>query len=126
MKAKDFLLSLNKYSANIRSLESEINILRSFGEREAVQKSENQLCEIRKLRYDTFCKIRAALKELSPIHHDILLMRFVGIDHDGSGELKTMTLQEIADHYNKEYTWVTTTQGRALKCLQQVIDETEQ
>lgn len=125
MNAKDFLLSLNKYSMDIRNIESEINILRSFGEREAVQQAENQLCEIRKMRLDTFCKIKAVLKKLTPIYHDVLLMRFVGVDNDGSGKLKTMTLQEIADRYKKEYTWVTTTQGRALKRLQQIIDEAD-
>ena len=125
MNAKDFLLSLNKYSMDIRNMESEINILWSFGEREAVQQAENQLQELRKIRLDTLCKVRSALDKLSPTQHDVLLMRFVGVDNDGSGKLKTMTLQEIADRYKKEYTWVTTTQGRALKRLQQIIDEAD-
>lgn len=106
-------------------MESEINIWRSYREEELLRKAERHLDIKRQIRNETVCKVRTALKKLSPTEHDVMTMRFIGIDHDGSGELKTMTLQEIADHYDKEYTWVTTTQGRALKKLQQMIDRGE-
>jgi hypothetical protein len=33
------------------------------------------------------------------------------------------SLQEIADHYGKEYGWATTTHGRALKSVQDILDK---
>ncbi len=124
MDAKEYLRRLNNCSKNIKNLENEINILRSFGEIEPLQKAERLLDKKRKERYKIFLQITTALRKLtSPIEYDILLKRFVGLDNDDSGELKTMTLQEIADYYKKEYTWVTTMQGRGLKHLQQIIDE---
>lgn len=125
MKAKEYLLRLSKLNFEIKNIESEIDIWRSYGEEELLRKAEKQLDIKRQIRNETVCKIRSKLKKLSPTENDVMTMRFIGIDHDGSGELKTMTLQEIADHYNKEYTWVTTTQGRALKKLQQMIDRGE-
>ena len=41
----------------------------------------------------------------SPTEYNILHMRYI----------QYLSLQEIADHYNRDYGWVTTTHGRALK-----------
>lgn len=41
----------------------------------------------------------------SPTEYNILHLRYI----------QYLSLQEIADHYNREYGWVTTTHGRALK-----------
>lgn len=125
MKAKDYLLNLSKFNIEIENLESEIVVWRSFEEEKSLRKAEKQLETKRKLRSDALHKMIESLKKLPPIECNVLTMRFVGVDNDGSGKLKTMTLQEIADHYKKEYTWVTTTQGRALKHLQQIIDRGE-
>lgn len=48
----------------------------------------------------------------SPIEYNILHMRYI----------QFKDLQEIADHYSKEYGWATTTHGRALKHLQIILD----
>jgi uncharacterized protein YfbU (UPF0304 family) len=49
----------------------------------------------------------------SPIEYDILHKRYI----------QFRDLQDIADHYGKEYGWATTTHGRALKHLQVILDE---
>jgi hypothetical protein len=46
----------------------------------------------------------------SPIEYDILHRIYI----------QYMTLQEVADHYGKEYGWATTTHGRALKGVQRI------
>jgi hypothetical protein len=48
----------------------------------------------------------------SPIEYDILHKRYI--------QLKD--LQEIADHYGRDYSWVTTTHGRGLRHLQTILD----
>ncbi len=46
----------------------------------------------------------------SPIEYDIL--HRIYIQH--------MSLSDVADHYGKEYGWITTTHGRALKSVQEI------
>ena len=48
----------------------------------------------------------------SPTEYNVLHMRYI----------QYMSLQEIADHYNRDYGWVTTTHGRALKSVQEVMN----
>jgi hypothetical protein len=48
----------------------------------------------------------------SPIEYNLLHMRYI----------QYISLQEIADHYNRDYGWATTTHGRALKSVQAVMD----
>lgn len=48
----------------------------------------------------------------SPTEYDILHKRYI----------QFMTLQEIADAYNRDYTTITTTHGRALKNVQNILD----
>lgn len=51
----------------------------------------------------------------SPTEYNILHMRYI----------QYLSLQEIADHYNRDYGWVTTTHGRALKSVQVLLDRKE-
>lgn len=46
----------------------------------------------------------------SPIEYNLLHMRYI----------QYISLQEIADHYNRDYGWATTTHGRALKSVQKI------
>lgn len=48
----------------------------------------------------------------SPTEYDVLHRRYI----------QFLSLQEIADHYRKDYGWATTTHGRALKSLQEILD----
>ena len=49
----------------------------------------------------------------SPIEYNVLHMRYI----------QYMSLQEIADHYNRDYGWATTTHGRALKSVRKVMSK---
>lgn len=49
----------------------------------------------------------------SPTEYDVLHRRYI----------QFLSLQEIADHYRKDYGWATTTHGRALKSLQSILDK---
>lgn len=48
----------------------------------------------------------------SPMEYKLLHDRYI----------KFMSLQEIADKYNKEYSWATTTHGRAIKNVEAILD----
>ncbi len=120
---KDYIHRIGEYNTDIRNLEKEIEMWKSLGEKVSLQRAEKRLQEKKELRRIALDRIVKALNKISPIEHDVLLMRFIGIDCDGSGELKTMTLQEIAERCKKSYTWVTTVQNRALEHLQKIFDE---
>jgi hypothetical protein len=49
----------------------------------------------------------------SPIEYNILHMRYI----------QFMDLQSIADRFNREYGWATTTHGRAIASVQRILDE---
>lgn len=49
----------------------------------------------------------------NPTEYNVLHKRYI----------QFLSLQEIADDYNKEYSWVTTTHGRALKNVQTLLDK---
>lgn len=48
----------------------------------------------------------------SPIEYNILHMRYI----------QYMEFQEIADHFKQQYTWATTTHGRALKSVEKKLN----
>lgn len=50
----------------------------------------------------------------SPIEYDVLHRRYI----------QFLSLQEIADHYGRDYGWATTTHGRAVKNVQGILDGT--
>ena len=59
-------------------------------------------------------KVIGVLEQLySPTEYKILHMRYI----------QYMSLSDIAERLNREYTWVTTTHGRALKNVQKIIDK---
>ena len=49
----------------------------------------------------------------SATEYNVLHMRYI----------QYLSLQEIADHYHRDYGWVTTTHGRALKSVQDILDK---
>jgi hypothetical protein len=58
-------------------------------------------------------KVIQTIEQLdSATEYNILHMRYI----------QYKSLQDIADHYGKDYGWATTTHGRALKNVQVVID----
>ena len=61
---------------------------------------------------DTKRDVTQTIEKLhSPIEYSVLHMRYI----------QFKTLQEIADHYDRDYGWATTTHGRALKSVQAIL-----
>lgn len=59
-------------------------------------------------------EVIATIEKLdSPTEYNVLHKRYI----------QFMTLQEIADSYNRDYGWATTTHGRALKNVQGLLDK---
>ena len=63
---------------------------------------------------DTKMEVIAVIEQVdSPIEYNLLHMRYI----------QYVDLQGIADHYGKEYGWATTTHGRAIKSVQDILDK---
>lgn len=63
---------------------------------------------------DTKKKVIQTIEQLdSATEYNVLHMRYI----------QYLSLQDIADHYHKDYGWATTTHGRALKSVQNILDE---
>lgn len=66
----------------------------------------DNLIEVKKKVIETIERLDSATE------YNVLHMRYI----------QFKDLQEIADHYGYEYGWATTTHGRALKSLQEILD----
>lgn len=84
---------------------------------DAVVKCVDMETEIDKLideLIDTKKKVIETIESLySPTEYKILHLRYI----------QCISLTEIADTLNREYTWVTTTHGRALKNVQKILNK---
>ena len=86
---------------------------------DAVEKCVDMETEINSL-IDTLIDVKKdviqTIEKLdSPVEYDVLHRRYI----------QYISLQDIADHYHKDYGWATTVHGRALKSLQEILDERE-
>lgn len=83
---------------------------------EAVEKCVDAEYEINSLidkLIDTKKEVIQTIEKLdSATEYDVLHRRYI----------QYISLQEIADHYHKDYGWATTVHGRALKSLQAILD----
>lgn len=83
---------------------------------EAVERCVDMEAEINSLvdrLIDVKKEVVATIEQVeNPTEYNLLHMRYI----------QKMDLQEIADRYGKEYTWATTTHGRALKSVQEILD----
>ena len=62
---------------------------------------------------DTKKEVIQTIEKLdSATQYNILHMRYI----------QDISLQDIADHYGKDYGWATTTHGRALQSVQKILD----
>lgn len=63
---------------------------------------------------DTKKEVIQTIEQLdSATEYNVLHMRYI----------QYLSLQDIADHYNRDYGWATTTHGRALKSVQEMLDK---
>lgn len=84
---------------------------------DAVEKCVDMEAEINSLidsLIETKKEVIQTIEKLdSPVEYDVLHRRYI----------QYISLQDIADHYHKDYGWATTVHGRALKSLQEILDE---
>lgn len=73
---------------------------------------ENEISERIGLMIETRRKVIATIERLNPTEYDMLHKIYV----------QRMTLDDVAAIYGKTYSWATTVHGRALKHLQEVLD----
>lgn len=83
---------------------------------EAVERCVDMEAEINSLvdrLIDVKKEVVATIERVeNPTEYNVLHMRYI----------QKMDLLDIADRYGKEYTWATTTHGRALKSVQEILD----
>lgn len=137
MDARAFLKQVEKIDAKIRNKLIEQQQWRDIAlcvtantEGEKVQSSgaKSKMAEAIDRCVDMESEINALIDELidtkktviatieqvdSPIEYDVLHKVYI----------QYMTFQEVADHFGKEYGWVTTTHGRAKKSVQDILDK---
>lgn len=137
MEAKDFLKQVKRLDTRIRNKLIEQQQWRDIalgitanmeGERvqssgaktkmaDAVERCVDMEAEIDSLvdeLVDTKKEVIQTIEQLrSTTEYNVLHMRYI----------QFKSLQEIADHYGKEYGWATTTHGRALKSVQDILDK---
>lgn len=86
---------------------------------DAVERCVDMEAEIDRLidKYiDQKKKVLQVIERLdSPIEYNLLHMRYI----------QHKSLQDIADHYHREYGWATTTHGRAVSKVQSIMDRKE-
>lgn len=58
-------------------------------------------------------EVISVIEQLNEIHYDVLHKIYV----------QNFTFQDVADDYGKSYSWATSIHGRALKNLQNILDE---
>jgi hypothetical protein len=70
-------------------------------------------------------EVIAVIEQLkNPTEYDLLHKVYIGIvDHESGKTIKYMTLDEVADLYDKSHSWATTVHGRALQHVQEILDE---
>lgn len=76
---------------------------------EEVQKIDKRIYELLKEKQEVI----NVIEQLNEIHYDVLHKIYV----------QNFTFQDVADDYGKSYSWATSIHGRALKNLQNILDE---
>ena len=138
MNAKDFLLQVKKLDKLIENKLAEVQRWKEIANNttvnmsgERVQSSgnhdtvENAICTYLDLEkeinqridelIDKKKEILDVIEQLNATEYDILHKIYV----------QDFTLQEVASLYDRRYEWATTMQGRALKHVQNILDERE-
>lgn len=138
MNAKDFLLQIRKLDRMIENKQIEVQQLKELAENtspsmsgERVQATGNphkiadatgKYIDLEREilhRVDDLvnarCEVIAVIEQLNAVEYDILHKIYV----------QNLTFYDVADYYDKTYSWATTVHGRALKQVQNILDGRE-
>ena len=136
MTAKEFLLQIRKLDKLIENKMAEAQQLREMANntsvdmsRERVQSSGNHdvtanaICAY----LDLDAEIARRLDELIAAKKDVInvIEQLNATEYDILHKIyvQGFTLQEVASLYDRRYEWATTTQGRALKHVQMILNK---
>lgn len=138
MKAKDFLKQLKKLDKMIENKMIEFTQWRSIatgttaqmgGERVQSSGSQQKMADAIDRYVDIENEIDKFIDKLIDKKKDVISV----IEHLNATEydilhkvyVQYFTLDEVADYYDKTYSWATTVHGRALKNVQKILNERE-
>ena len=136
MKAKEYLQQLKKLDVLIANKLIEVDQWKSIasgttansdGERVQASGSQQKMADAVVKYMDIQAELDAdidrfintkmdvirTIEKLNPTEYDLLHMIYV----------QYLTLDDVADKYDKSYSWATTVHGRALKQVQRILDE---
>lgn len=136
MNAKEFLQQIKKLNRLIENKLIEVRQLKEIANNaagnmtgEKVQATKNPqriaeaICKYVDLEneinadidrlIDTRKNVIGVIEQLNPTEYDIIHKIYV----------QNLTLQDVADKYDKTYSWVTTVHGRALKNVQKILNK---
>ncbi|MGN0472229.1 MAG: hypothetical protein ACI4F8_05235 [Lachnospiraceae bacterium] len=70
-------------------------------------------------------EVISTIEQLPPTEYDVLHKVYIGIivSDDDPKMVRYLSLEEVADMYKKSYPWATSVHGRALKHVQDILDE---
>lgn len=138
MRAKDFLRQIQKLDAMIKNKIIEAEQWKAIasgktaqmgGERVQSSSSQQKMADAI-ARYvdmedeinrcidrliDAKKEVIGVIEQLEAVEYDLLHMVYV----------QNLTLYDAADRFDKSYSWVTTIHGKALKEVQEILDERE-
>ena len=136
MEAKEFLRQVEKLDVRIKNKLIEQQQWRDIalgitanmeGERVQSSGAKSKMADAIERCVDMEAEINSLVDELIDLKKEVIqtierLDSAVEYDVLHKRYIQHMELQEIADHYGKEYGWATTTHGRALKSVQALLD----
>ncbi len=70
-------------------------------------------------------EVISTIEKLKPIEYDVLHKVYIGIiiPDENPRTVRYLSLEEVAEMYKKSYPWATSVHGRALKHVQDILDE---
>ena len=138
MKSKDWLLQIRKLDSLINNKISEVEHWKNvacgsgaYSEGERVQSSGNKqkMASAVERYIDIQAEINADIDRLIDLKQEVIktIEKLPVTEYDLLHKVYVQgwTFQEVADHFDKSYSWVTSVHGRALASLQRVLDEGE-
>lgn len=138
MRAKEFLLQIRKLDKMIENKVAEVRQLKEIasnttgnmsGEKVQSTKNPHRIAEAITKYVELEREINADIDRLIDTRKDVIsvIEQLNAVEYDILHKLyvQNITFQDVATIYDRTYTWATTIHGRALKHVQNILDERE-
>ena len=140
MRSKEFLLQIKKLNRLIENKLIEVQQLKDIASNATSNMSGEQVPSGKSGNTDKIANAICAYMDLeNEINHDIdelidkkkavvsVIEQLNATEYDVLHKVyvQSFTLQEVATRYDRAYSWATTIHGRALKHVQNILDERE-